>query len=209
MMSIQTVLEKRRSVRHYDPAAKIEASLLASWIAGASRSPNGNNVQAVRYLRIEDPALREQLLPAAFGQKPVVEASVLLVVLGDYRAFEPDNIRRIHAEGYVEGHFDADLRDYLENAAISYYAGKSCEELKLELTRDASLSAMSLLLLANEAGYHTLTLSGYDSQQLKRTLDLPDRYMDVMLIAIGTGIREGHRTVRHPVEQILHTDRIV
>ena len=44
---------------------------------------------------------------------------------------------------------------------------------------------MSLVLLANEAGLHTITMSGYDSEQLKSALQISARYEDVMLIAIG------------------------
>ncbi|MDO3411306.1 nitroreductase family protein [Saccharibacillus sp. CPCC 101409] len=207
-MNVQELLAKRRSVRYFDPAHDLDPGLLNSWIDGASRSPNGNNIQAVRYLHIRDRKLREELLPAAAMQKPVTEASALLLVLGDYRAFEADNIRRIQAEGAAKGCFDEGTRQMLEHAALGYYGGKSRAELGIELTRDAALASMSLLLLAAEAGYDALTMSGYDSRRLRSILKLPDRYMDIMLIAIGKRIRAGHRTVRHPVERILFTDRI-
>ncbi|OWR31265.1 NAD(P)H nitroreductase [Saccharibacillus sp. O23] len=207
-MSMQDLLNRRRSVRHFDPSAPLAPELLSAWIAGASRSPNGNNIQAVRYLHIADPDLRARLLPAANGQKPVTEASALVAVLGDRRAFEADKIRRILEDGHALGYFDAATRDNLANAAIGYYEARTPEELNVELTRDASLAAMSLILLANEAGYQTLTMSGYDSAELRETLELPEHFADVMLIAIGKSLSEGHRTVRHPVERILFTDRI-
>ncbi|WP_339268271.1 nitroreductase family protein [Paenibacillus sp. FSL W8-0187] len=207
-MSVREILEQRRSVRHYDPHYKVESETLAALIEGASKSPNGNNIQATRYLVIDKPDLKNMLLPIAFHQQQVIEASVLIVVLGDYQAFEKENIINIHEDGFQKGYFDASLRDYLANAAIQYYLNKSKEDLKLELVRDASLASMSLVLLANEAGLHTITMSGYDSEQLKSALQISDRYEDVMLIAIGKGIKQGHKTVRHDVDKVIYKNKI-
>ncbi|WP_379141894.1 nitroreductase family protein [Paenibacillus sp. sgz500992] len=207
-MSVKNILEHRNSVRHYDPDYKISPELLASFIESASKSPNGNNVQAVRYLIIDDPQIQKSLLPIAYNQQQVADASAVLVMLGDYKAFQDDNIIQIHEEGFQAGYFDESLRDYLANAAIGYYASKSEEDLRMELTRDVSLAAMSFVLLANEAGLDTITMSGYDSRQLKATLNISERYLDVMLIAIGKGIKAGHRTVRHEVNKVIYRNKL-
>lgn len=207
-MTVKSVLEKRRSVRHFDPHYTISPEILTSLIETASKSPNGNNIQATRYLIIDDPDLRRTLLPIAFDQQQVIDASALVVMLGDYRAFERDNIISIHEEGFQAGFFDETLRDYLANAAVQYYANQSDEELKLELIRDVSLASMSFILLANEAGFETITMSGYHSAQLKTHLNISDRYLDVMLIAIGKSTKNGHQTVRHPVHKIMYRNHI-
>jgi nitroreductase len=207
-MSVKDILEKRRSVRHYDSNFKVSSETVTSLIESASKSPNGNNIQATRYLVIDDAHLRDLLLPIAFNQQQVTEASTLIVILGDYHAFEKENIIKIHEEGFQAGFFDAKLRDYLAGAAIKYYANKSKEDLSIELTRDASMASMSLILLANEAGLETITMSGYDSQQLKSALHISERYLDVMLLAIGKGIKSGHKTVRHDVEKVIFNNEI-
>ncbi|MFJ7375708.1 nitroreductase family protein [Lysinibacillus capsici] len=208
-MSVKDILEKRRSVRHYDSNYKISSETLTALVESASKSPNGNNIQATRYLIIEDANLRNLLLPIAFNQQQIVEASTLIVMLGDYQAFNKGNIIKIHEEGYQAGYFDESLRDYLANAAINYYESKTKEDLKLELTRDVSLASMSLILLANEAGFDTITMSGYDSKKLKEILNISDRYLDVMLIAIGKGIKAGHKTVRHNVNKVIYKNEII
>jgi len=208
-MSVKDILEKRRSVRHYDSNYKISSETLTALVESASKSPNGNNIQATRYLIIEDANLRNLLLPIAFNQQQIVEASTLIVMLGDYQAFNKGNIIKIHEEGYQAGYFDESLRDYLANAAINYYESKTKEDLKLELTRDVSLASMSLVLLANEAGFDTITMSGYDSKKLKEILNISDRYLDVMLIAMGKGIKAGHKTVRHNVNKVIYKNEII
>ena len=208
-MNVKDILEKRRSVRHYDSNYKISSETLTALVESASKSPNGNNIQATRYLIIEDANLRNLLLPIAFNQQQIVEASTLIVMLGDYQAFNKGNIIKIHEEGYQAGYFDESLRDNLANAAINYYESKTKEDLKLELTRDVSLASMSLVLLANEAGFDTITMSGYDSKKLKEILNISDRYLDVMLIAIGKGIKAGHKTVRHNVNKVIYKNEII
>lgn len=208
-MSLKNIVENRKSVRHYDQGYRISRETLTSLIESASKSPNGNNIQATRYLIVEDPGLREKLLPAAFNQQQVVDASALIVMLGDYQAFDKENIINIHEEAFQKGYFDATLRDYLVNAAIGYYANKSSEDLKMELTRDVSLASMTLVLLANDSGLDAITMSGYDSEQVKAILNIPDRYLDVMLIALGKGIKDGHRTVRHEVHKVIFNDTIL
>ncbi|MEK3735358.1 MULTISPECIES: nitroreductase family protein [Paenibacillus] len=66
-----------------------------------------------------------------------------------------------------------------------------------------------IVMLAKEAGVDTITMSGFDSGKLKEVLNISDRYLDVMLIAIGKGIKDGHPTVRHPVERIMHRNAIM
>ncbi|NUU64449.1 nitroreductase family protein [Paenibacillus agri] len=207
-MSVKSILEHRNSVRHYDPSYKISPDMLVSLIESAGKSPNGNNIQSVRYLIIDDPQIQKSLLPIAFNQQQVADASALIVMLGDYKAFQAENIVQIHEEGFQSGYFDESLRDFLAQAAIDYYADKSDEELGMELTRDVSLAAMSLVLLAKEAGLDTVMMSGYDSKQLKAALNISERYLDVMLIAIGKGIKAGHRTVRHEVHKVIYRNKL-
>ncbi|MFF2015746.1 nitroreductase family protein [Paenibacillus sp. NPDC058177] len=207
-MSVKSILEHRNSVRHYDTSYKISPDMLVSLIESAGKSPNGNNIQSVRYLIIDDPQIQKSLLPIAFNQQQVADASALIVMLGDYKAFQAENIVQIHEEGFQSGYFDETLRDFLAQAAIDYYAVKSDEELRMELTRDVSLAAMSLVLLAKEAGLDTVMMSGYDSKQLKAALNISERYLDVMLIAIGKGIKAGHRTVRHDVHKVIYRNKL-
>ena len=81
-MSVKDILEKRRSVRHYDSNYKISSETLTALVESASKSPNGNNIQATRYLIIEDANLRNLLLPIAFNQQQIVEASSLIGHVG-------------------------------------------------------------------------------------------------------------------------------
>lgn len=77
-----------------------------------------------------------------------------------------------------------------------------------ELVRDGSLAAMTLVLILNEKGYQTITMSGYDKAALFEELNIPQHYEDIMLLSVGRGIQEGHSTVRHDIEDITFIDRV-
>ena len=45
-------------------------------------------------------------------------------------------------------------------------------------------------------------MTGYQRAELREMLRLPSRYLDIMMIAVGSGTREGYRTLRHEAERV-------
>lgn len=207
-MSVQDIILHRKSVRHYDPNYAIERKEILDSIELAAKSPNGNNIQSTRYLIIEDKELRAKVKPIAYHQEQVETSSYLILILGDYHAFHAENIQAIQEQALEKGYFTQETKTYLTNAAIGYYRDMSNQEYLKELVRDGSLAAMSLVLILNEKGYQTITMSGYDKAALFAELEIPRHYEDIMLLSVGRGIQEGHSTVRHDVEDITFIDRV-
>ncbi|WP_340026576.1 nitroreductase family protein [Paenibacillus sp. FSL K6-1096] len=207
-MSVQDIILHRKSVRHYDPNYAIERKEILDAIELAAKSPNGNNIQSTRYLIIEDKELRAKIKPIAYHQEQVVTSSYLILILGDYRAFHTENIQAIQEQALEKGYFTQETKTYLTNAAIDYYQNMSNQDYLKELVRDGSLAAMSLVLILNEKGYQTITMSGYDKAALFAELNIPQHYEDIMLLSVGRGIQEGHSTVRHDIEEITFIDRV-
>ncbi|MBP2110451.1 nitroreductase family protein [Paenibacillus silagei] len=207
-MSLQDIILKRKSVRHYDPNYTIERKEILDSIELAAKSPNGNNIQSTRYLLIEDKELRAKVKPLAYNQEQVETSSYLILILGDYRTFHAENIYAIQDKALEKGYFTQETKTYLTNAAIGYYRNMSNQDYLKELVRDGSLAAMALVLILNEKGYQTITMSGYDKAALFEELNIPQHYEDIMLLSVGRGIQEGHSTVRHDIEDITFIDRV-
>lgn len=202
-MDIFTLLKQRRSTRHFDANAAISRDELQNLIAAATLAPSGNNSQPWRFIVITDNALREKLLPIAYNQQQVLTASAVLIILADREAYQADNLTRIHQEEYADGCFSADIRDFLTQAAIGFYQAQAPDILQKMRGLDIGLCAMSLMLAALARGWQSVPMTGYDPVQLRKTFAIPDRYEDVMLMALGKATKEGHRTLRRPVEEIL------
>ncbi|MFH6974032.1 nitroreductase family protein [Neisseria sp. 23W00296] len=195
-MNPETLLQNRRSTRRFDPSAEISRAELDALLAQAGRAPSGNNSQPWRIMVLTDPALRQSLLPEAYGQEQVVTASAVLVLLGDREAYREPNLRRIHEEEFAEGCFDADVRDFLIQAAVGFYRPFDETDTQRSLALDCGLWAMAFMLAAENAGWQTVPMTGYKRDGLRRVLNLPERYLDMMLIALGKGAERGHRTLR-------------
>ncbi|WP_373741975.1 nitroreductase family protein [Neisseria sp.] len=207
-MDFFSIIKQRRSTRHFDPAAEISPAELEELIAAAGRSPSGNNSQPWRFVAVTDRHLREKLLPAAFNQQQILTASAILVILADREAYGADNLTRIHQQEYEDGCFSADTRDFLTRAAIDFYRAHDDATLQKMLGLDTGLCAMILMLAAEARGWNTVPMTGYVPAQLRQILDIPARYTDVMMIAIGKAAQPGHRTLRRPVSEILTWNKV-
>ena len=202
-MDLFTLLQQRRSTRHYDPEAAMGCEELESLIAAACRAPSGNNSQPWRFIAVTERRWREALLPVAFGQAHILTASVILIILADREAYAADNLARIHSQEYEDGCFDAAVRDHLTHMATDFYRMHPQATLQKMRGLDIGLCAMSLMLAAEARGWNTVPMTGYQPEALRRAFAIPERYEDVMLLAIGKATRPGHRTLRRPVGEVL------
>lgn len=78
-----TFLETRSSVREYDSPVP-DPSLISSLIRCASRAPSAGNREAWDVVVVTDLSLREGLMEAAYEQRHIGGAPVVLVVSANY-----------------------------------------------------------------------------------------------------------------------------
>ncbi len=194
------VIKDRRSVRYYDPSVKISDEEIRELIGEAILAPNGYNLNAWRFLVITDQALKEKLYPIAYKQQQVLDASAIIAVMGDLEAFWQGE--RIYQRAVEAGYMTEEVKDSILSTINGWYQSKTLEELKNILMIDASLASMQLMLAAKARGYDTVPMSGYDVEQFRRAFDIPDRYVNVMLIALGKAAKPGYPTVRLSVDEV-------
>ena len=120
-MPLNDLLQNRRSTRRFRPGAPMDRAELNALISQANRAPSSNNAQPWRIMVLTDPVLRQRLLPEAYGQEQIITASAVLVLLGDRAAYREPNLRRIHQQEFADGCFDANVRDFLIQAAVQFY----------------------------------------------------------------------------------------
>lgn len=81
-----SVMLKRHAVKHFDSAFKLNKSEITFILEMAGSAPSAWNLQPWKFLVIAESSLQEKLLPVAYGQRQVVEASAVIAVLGDLEA---------------------------------------------------------------------------------------------------------------------------
>lgn len=201
-MNFTELLMQRRSTRHFDPAIPIHPDTLTQLLNTACRAPSGNNAQPWRFMIITEAEWREKLFPIAFEQKQILAASAIIVLLADRKAYQAENLMHIHQSEYEDGCFDDKTRDFLTQAAIGFYQPFTENDMQRSLALDCGLWAMSFMLAAENAGWQTVPMTGYQPERLRKTLNISERYLDIMMIAIGKGTQAGHRTLRLPADTL-------
>ncbi|NQX65274.1 nitroreductase family protein [Paenibacillus alba] len=194
------VIRERRSVRSYDPEIKISREELIETLRQATMAPSAANLQPWRFLVIDSPELKQKLLPIAFNQQQVVEASAVIVVLGDL-----ENIgmaEKIYSQAVDAGFMPEDTAKSMVERYTGMYSSMPEEAIRQKVYTDGGLVSMQLMLVARAKGYDTVPMAGYDKQKLMEVFRISERYVPIMLIAIGKAAKPGHPTVRLAVDDV-------
>ncbi|WP_028530591.1 nitroreductase family protein [Paenibacillus sp. HW567] len=194
------VIQERRSVRSYDPEIKISREELTEILRQATLAPSAANLQPWRFLVIDSPELKQKLLPIAFNQQQVVEASAVIAVLGDLECYQW--AEKIYGMAVDADYMPAETAKSFVERYTGMYSNMSPEAIHQKVYTDGGLVSMQLMLVARAKGYDTVPMGGYDQARLVEAFDIPEKYTPVMLIAIGKAAKPGHRTVRLAIDDV-------
>lgn len=194
------VIKARGSVRKFTPGVEIPAEELDEILTLAAKAPSAWNLQHWRYLVITKPEVKERILPIAFNQDQVVNSSATVVILGDLEANR--SVHDVYGTAYKQGQLPKEVYETMVRQVNAAY------ENNPQMARDsailnASLSAMQLMLAAKAKGYDTCPMGGFDREALIKELNIPSRYLPVMLISIGKAAEPARPTTRFSLDQLV------
>ncbi|CAG7654728.1 nitroreductase family protein [Paenibacillus allorhizosphaerae] len=193
----ETVRE-RRAVKHYDASYKLSEQEIMELLEIAGSAPSAWNLQHWKFLAITDQAAKQKLLPIANGQKQVVDASVVVAVLGNLQANR--NAEAVFGSAVQAGMMPEEIKANLINQIESAYANIPTVP-RDEAIRNASLAAMQLMLAARAKGLDSCPMGGYNPGQFVEAFNVPEQYVPVLLVAIGKAATPARPSGRFPVSQ--------
>ncbi|MCP3774949.1 nitroreductase family protein [Paenibacillus sp. MZ04-78.2] len=192
----EQVILSRHSIRQYQRDVVIPDAELNEILELSANAPSSWNLQHWRFLVIREQANKDRLLPIAFGQQQVSDASVVVVVLGDLQANLTAPI--VYEKATPE------VRDMMLGQINGAYANNPTVA-RDEAIRNASLAAMQLMLAARAKGYDTVPMGGYNPAALIQEFNIPERYIPVMLLPIGKAASPARATERLPLgDTVIH-----
>nr|WP_245252185.1 nitroreductase family protein [Paenibacillus sediminis] len=191
-------MEERHSVRAYESFQMPEEDLNAI-LTAAGTAPSSWNLQHWKFMVIQDPALKQELLPIANNQQQVVDSSVTIAVLGDLEANL--NAPLIYDAAVKAGAMTQEVRDIMISQIEGAY--QNAQIARDEAIRNASLAAMQLMLAAKSLGYDSVPMGGFNAQKFIEQFNVPARYIPVLLISIGKAKKPAHESGRFPLSQIV------
>ena len=197
------VLENRRSVFTFDSEKDLEDNLLHKIINKSVLAPSSYNLQPWEILAVKSKDMRKKVYEEACSQQKVIDAPVLLVILGD-------------KEGYHRGNPAWDVKKRLgkvdeekinkiinHNDNITY--NTSDKELAFAI-RNSSLLAMSIMYTAKAFGVDTHPMIGFKPEKIREIFEIEESIEINMLISVGYH-DQAHQL--KPREDRLDYDRIV
>ena len=179
-MNVTQAIIERRSVKAYDPQHIMTEQEIAKLMSLAILSPTAFNIQNWRFVVVTDPALRKEIRAVSWNQAQVEEASLLIVLTADLRAWEKDPAR------YWKN-APKPVQDYLVPAIGQYYQGNE-QVQRDEGMRSCGMAAMTLMLAAKEMGYDTCPMDGFDFDAVSKLLKLPADHTPVMFVVVGKAL---------------------
>ncbi|WIM06354.1 MAG: nitroreductase family protein [Candidatus Nitricoxidivorans perseverans] len=199
-MEVSKAIELRRAVKAYDPNHRMSDAEIERLLSLAMLSPTAWNIQNWRFVVVRDPELRRQIRAVAWDQAQVTDASLLVVLTADLKAWQkaPERYWR---------NAEPEVRDWLVNAMTQFYEGRDWLQ-RDEAMRSCGLAAMTLMLAAQEMGYQTGPMDGFDFDAVARIINLPADHVISMFVVIGKGIRGPMpRGGQLALEEVLVRDR--
>jgi len=199
-MNVIEAIEARRAVKHFDPEHRMTEAEVGELMRLAVLSPTAFNIQNWRFVLVRDPELRKQVRAVAWDQAQVTDASLLVVLCADLKAWEKA------PERYWAG-APQPVRDYLVPAIDQYYRGREWVQ-RDEGMRSCGIAAQTLMLAAKAMGYDSCPMDGFDYGEVGRLLNLPADHAVVMFVAIGKGTQEAWpRPGQLPLEEVVVENR--
>jgi nitroreductase len=198
MNEVYKVMEERSSVRHYQKDKEIPTETLYQILEMAGTAPSAWNLQHWRFVVVTSKEQKEKLFPIAYKQQHVLDASAVVIVLGDTEA------DKVAGEVFERAPEEA-RKILLSNIKSAYSQGRALGER--EALKNASLGAMQLMLAAKAAGIDSCPMSGFDHQAIMPALGIPERFIPVMMITLGYADGPAKPTDRFDIKRLVMHDK--
>ena len=199
-METLAAIEARRAVKHYDPDHRMTDEEIDRLMSLALLSPTAFNIQNWRFVLVRDPELRKQVRAAAWDQAQVTDASLLVVLCADLKAWEKQPQR-------YWTNAPQPVQEFIVPAIDQYYRGRE-QVQRDEAMRSCGIAAQTLMLAATAMGYDSCPMDGFDYDAVGRLINLPEDHVVAMFVVVGRGTKEAWPRPGHlPPAEVVLTDR--
>jgi nitroreductase len=206
--TLLTQLKWRYATKKFDAAKKIPAADWAALEEALVLTPSSYGLQPWRFLVVDDPALRQQLLPHSWNQNQVVDCShyVVLAIRKHMDAAHVDRFIQRIAE--VRGTPVSDLESYREMMLKDVVHGPRSLKVNHWAACQAYIALGNLMTAAALLDIDTCPMEGIEPDKYDAILGLPKRgFATVVACALGFRAEDDkyaqQAKIRFPREDVL------
>ena len=183
-MNTFEAITERRAVKNFDPNHQMTEDEIEQLFNLVILSPTAFNIQNWRFVLVQNPELRTEIRAASWNQAQVTDASLLVVLCADLKAWEKEPARywRNVPQAY---------QDFLLPAIDNYYRGLE-QVQRDEAMRSCGMAAQTLMLAAKTMGYDSCPMDGFDFEAVGQLINLPEDHVIAMFVTIGKALSPAH-----------------
>lgn len=199
-MNVSTAIKSRRAIKAFDPSHRISKDETEQLMSLALLSPTSFNIQNWRFLLVHDPMLRRHIREVAWDQAQVTDASLLIVLTADLKSWAKKPARYWR-------NAPQPVQEFILPAIEQFYNGHE-QVQRDEAMRSCGIVAMALMLAAQEMGYASCPMVGFDFDKVGKLINLPVDHVVAMFVTIGKGVKDAWaRDGRIAMNEAVITDR--
>ncbi len=181
-MDVFSAVEQRRAVKHFDPNHQMTDDVIKKLMEVTMLSPTAFNIQNWRFLIVSDTELRKKIRKVSWDQAQVTDASLLVILCADLKAWEKEPTR------YWKN-APKPVHDFIIPAIDNYYRGRE-QVQRDEAMRSCGIAAQTLMLCAKQMGYDSCPMDGFDFDAVGKLINLPKDHVIAMFVAIGKKLQD-------------------
>ncbi|GAB5418458.1 MAG: NAD(P)H-dependent oxidoreductase [Crocinitomicaceae bacterium] len=206
MQQVLDDLNWRYATKRFDADQKLSVEQLAALKESIRLTATSYGLQAYKVLQVDTPEIREKLMEASFGQRPVVEASHLFVFCAYRNVEEADVYKYVNLIAKTRGTDPKDLEPF-SIGIIGSLEKKSQEEIENWTTRQTYIALGQLLHTCASLRIDALPMEGFNPKQYNEILGL-DKLNLTATLACPVGFRHAEdiaqfkKKVRKPNEEL-------
>jgi len=200
-MDVKTAIVQRRSIRKYkqDP---VPDELVQELLDAARLAPSGTNHQPWRFVVVKDQSVKGQIQAAAFDQKFLSDAPVLLVCCADLMTYSRDTRKRLQEliDAGVMGPEAFDAYPDVDKP-------KDMDALKPMIPHamlNVAIATEHIALRAVSLGLGTCWVQFMKARKISQILDLPENIVVTALMPVGYPDQNPAQRPRVALEQIVY-----
>lgn len=173
---------QRRAVKHFDPEHRLSEDEIHKLIDAAIQSPTSFNIQHWRFVVVTDPELRKQIRAVGNDQAQMTDASVLVIMTADVKAWQKE-------PGRYWRDAPAEVAKILVDWMGPFHEGN--EQLQRdEAMRSIGMAMQTLMLAATAMGYRSCPMIGFEHDKVAELIGLPSDHAIGPMVAIGKGTKD-------------------
>lgn len=198
-MDVFDAIYQRRAIKAFDPTHVLTAEQEKKLLEAAIQAPTSFNIQHWRFLLVKNPDLRKTLRQLGNDQAQITDASLLVVMAADTKAWAKEP-QRYWATAPKE------VAELLVGWMGPFHEGREWLQ-RDEAQRSIGMAMQTLMLAAKGMGLDSCPMIGFDIDAVAQKLNLPEGFVLGPMVAIGKGTKEPWpKPGQLSLDQVVFTD---